>query len=442
MVNDLKQLLHDNVAQAPPDHLDLASVVEAGRRRARGRRTTVAAGAAGLVAACVGVAALASGLPGGADRSTPASHPPRPDAPTLRLTDARKAVEGRDYEELASYTNRNLDRDNGQYFDGVTDDGLILYRDGPRADQLYPRLALLDPATGSKEWLPRLAVGQSQTWPVELSAERIVLVALDGRRLTAYVLDRGAGEWRAMTWHGLPAVDDSRAQVGPDDRLYVPVPATRGQVPEGGWPTGPDGEADDANAEGDTYDLWSVSLTRASDVRDEHLRVGAVAFTDTTMVWTDSTNGHAGRVHVRDLATGEEHSFDPHAGERCNLLGFGATADRIVMSEYCGTYSRGVRDDRVQVLSTDGDQVVTIQDSDLDGGLVGPEGNLVTLTAYGDGEAGTYLYDLTDNAFLRLSDSYSRWAVGGGPVPGDQFFWNTSTNRGHGSTQHLGRLLD
>ena len=43
-------------------------------------------------------------------------------------------------------------------------------------------------------------------------------------------------------------------------------------------------------------------------------------------MWTDSTNGDAGRVHVRDLATGEEHAFDPRTGERCNLLSFGAAA--------------------------------------------------------------------------------------------------------------------
>ena len=49
-------------------------------------------------------------------------------------------------------------------------------------------------------------------------------------------------------------------------------------------------------------------------------------------------NGAAGQVHVRDLATGEETSFDPGPGERCNLLGFGATDERIVMAQYCGTY--------------------------------------------------------------------------------------------------------
>ena len=97
--------------------------------------------------------------------------------------------------------------------------------------------------------------------------------------------------------------------------------------------------------------------------------MGDVAFTDTEMVWTDSSNGAAGLVHVRDLASGAERSFDPQAGERCNLLGLGATGDRVVLSQYCGTYADGGRDDRVQVLTTDGDQVVTLQDDGMDGWL-------------------------------------------------------------------------
>ena len=59
-----------------------------------------------------------------------------------------------------------------------------------------------------------------------------------------------------------PGRDRRRAVLGPDGRLYVRVPATQGQPPEGGWPTGADGEAEDADAHGDTYQLWSVSLDR------------------------------------------------------------------------------------------------------------------------------------------------------------------------------------
>ena len=68
-------------------------------------------------------------------------------------------------------------------------------------------------------------------------------------------------------------------------------------------------------------------------------------------------------------------------GERCNLLAFGATDDRVVMSQYCGTYGGGVRDDRVQILTTDGDQVVTLQDSGIEGALGGSggTGDIVTV---------------------------------------------------------------
>ncbi len=44
-------------------------------------------------------------------------------------------MEGADYRVLASHTNDNLNRGNGQYLDGVTDDGLVLFRDGSQAQQ-------------------------------------------------------------------------------------------------------------------------------------------------------------------------------------------------------------------------------------------------------------------------------------------------------------------
>ena len=443
MVNELRELLSANVAAPPHDGLDLGAVVAGGRRRVRRRRLGALGGSA-LAATAVATASFVLLNPSPPDLT--AAGVPRPDAPTLRLADATPAVEGTDYRVLASYENENLNRDNGQYFDGVTDDGLVLFRDGPRMDQLRPRFALMDPDTGEKDWLPDLDVGQAQTWPVELGEERLVLLVAEGGmkvKLVAHVFDRDSHQWSEMAWPDLPKVEGSYdAVLGPDDRLYVPVPATRGGPPEGGWPMGPDGEADDADADGDTYRLWSASMTDASDVRDEELTVGSLAFTDSSMVWTDSTNGEAGQVHVRDLETGEEHSFDPRSGEKCNLLSFGATDDRIVMGQYCGTYDGGVRDDRVQVLDSDGDQVVTVQGSGLDGGLAsrGDQG-LVTVTSYEPGGDGTYLYDLGSGGFLRISEDVSSWSTGG-PTPDGLFLWNTPANRGRGMTQHLGELVD
>jgi hypothetical protein len=166
--------------------------VTAGRRRVRRRRV------AGAGIALASVALVGAGSFALVDQSPPdfaAAGVPRPEGPTLRLIDATPAVEGTDYRVLASSTNENLDADNGQCFDGVTDGGLILFRDGPRMDQPTPRFALLDPGIGEKDWLPDPDVGQAQTWPVDLGEDRLVLVSGGGGRGTeieAYVFDRGS----------------------------------------------------------------------------------------------------------------------------------------------------------------------------------------------------------------------------------------------------------
>ncbi|MFC5729506.1 MULTISPECIES: hypothetical protein [Nocardioides] len=444
-MNNLSELLSDTVADPPREERDLGPVLARGRQRVRRRRLTAFGGATLATAAVVATVSLVSLDPGPPDLAT--AGVPQPDAPTLRLADAVPATEGSDYRVLASHTTEDLYADNGQYFDGVTDDGRILFRDGPRRNQPQARFALMDPATGEKDWLPDLDAGVAQTWPLQLGEDRLVLLSPDERSktvgLVVHIFDRASRTWRTMTWAGLPEVEDPfRAVLGPKDRLYVPVPLTQGQPPKGGWPVSPDGEADDADADGDTYRLWSASLTDASDVRDEGLTVGSVAFTDDAMVWTDSTNGDAGQVHVRNLRTGAEHAFDPESGEKCNLLSFGATDDRIVMGQYCGTYDEGVRDDRVQVLDTEGNQVVTLQDSSIGGELASDHGDgLVTVTAYGRDTDGTYLYDLGSGRFLRITDEVSSWETSG-PVPRGQFLWNTPANRGNGMTQHLGELID
>jgi hypothetical protein len=204
-----------------------------------------------------------------------------------------------------------------------------------------------------------------------------------------------AAAWRTIGWPTLPANDNpSFVQIGPDGRAYVALVSDPGNVPEGGWPMGPDGEADDSDAEGEVRALWSMSLTEPADARDEGMQVGAFAFDDDDrLVWTDSTNGAAGRVHVRDLDSGEETSFDPGLGERCNLLGFDVAGGRIAMSQYCGTYDDGVRDDRVQVVTTEGEPVITVQDSGAEGGDLVAGGDFLTVTAYDRATAGMYVYD-------------------------------------------------
>jgi hypothetical protein len=112
------------------------------------------------------------------------------------------------------------------------------------------------------------------------------------------------------------------------------------------------------------------------------------------------------------------------------------------MGQYCGTYEDGVRDDRVQVLTTSGEQVTTIQDSGVDGYLAsGGDPGLVSVTSYQRGAEGTYVYDLAEDRFVRVSDSVSKWGLGG-PAPEGDLMWHTATNRGRGATQVVAEWLD
>ena len=130
MVNDLRELMHE--ASRPP----------AARPRATCRRPAGADGD-GCAYAAPGSSEVRHWPPARSPwrrchvartRRPPtwtAAGVPEVSGPSVRLTDARPAVEGQDYRELASYTNEDLESDNGEYFEGVTDDGLVLFRDGP-----------------------------------------------------------------------------------------------------------------------------------------------------------------------------------------------------------------------------------------------------------------------------------------------------------------------
>jgi len=238
VVNELKELMRENVAAPPPDHLDLDALLEAGHRRVRGRRTALVGGIS--LVAVGAVAAAVVGLGGGSSPKATADTRPEPEAPTIRLSDASPAVEGTDFQVLASHTNQNLDRANGQYFDGVTDDGLILYRDGPRGPDNFDRWGLLDPATNDVDWLPDPGLGGNQAFPIVLGADRLVLATMEGGlegNLVAHVFDRGSRQWYTVSWPDLPQVGFPSAALGPDGRLYVVTPATQGKPPPGGWPT-------------------------------------------------------------------------------------------------------------------------------------------------------------------------------------------------------------
>lgn len=91
MVVELRELLHES---SSPPHVsgDMTAVVQAGRRRVRVRRAKVFGGTA---PAAVIFSALAISGAGPTDREADT-----PEGPVLRLSDARRAVEGQDYRVL------------------------------------------------------------------------------------------------------------------------------------------------------------------------------------------------------------------------------------------------------------------------------------------------------------------------------------------------------
>ena len=75
----------------------------------------------------------------------------------------------------------------------------------------------------------------------------------------------------------------------------------------------------------------------------------------------------------------------------------------------------------------------------IDGGLA-DSSHLVTVSSYAEELGGTYVYDLTTDRFLRLSDATSKFAVGGS-APDGQLIWDTPVNKRHGAKLWLGEFL-
>ncbi|GAA1478387.1 hypothetical protein GCM10009623_28330 [Nocardioides aestuarii] len=444
MVNDLRELLRDSVSDAPHDDLDTTQLLAAGRSRVRRRRAVqlaAATAAVGLVAA--GASLVGPGLLG--NRAAPID---RPDlvGPVLHLEDAVEAGRG-DVEVVARHTEENLNRANGSHYYGVTDDGLVLVGDGPHGIRNELDLWFLDPETGEEQPLPS---PPDSDWGqvLELSEDRIVVYSygmVTADTTGAYVLDRETLEWSEVRWSGLPERDQRGVAIGPDGRVYLGVAMSPDEQREADLQAARDAaggrEVDDSGVTGERYALWSASLTDATDVRDEDLAVGSFAFDEDTMAWSARTNGTNDRVFVKDLDTGEVTDFDPMSGRRCNLLDFGLAGEQVVLSQYCGDLPEKQRDDRVQVVTTDGEPVVTVQSTSIDGAAVDDRWVEVQAQTLGqDSTDGTYLYDLETDRLLRVSDALSNFAIGGGPMPPGYVMWNQPVNDRRGQEEVIARL--
>jgi hypothetical protein len=327
-------------------------------------------------------------------------------------------VEGRDYEVLATVTNENLEVGNGQSVHGVTEDGLVVVGDGPHDVENRIQWGLLDPRKATTQWLPETPDGAAHPeFLLEATAERLVFLAEydEPGELVVWTYDRASDRWAqrsldvtatGMTWDNSYLAG---SRIGPEGRLYFSVNIGEGFRQAQLWSTSLDGDADPAD------------LRREAVVGDWDLDGDELTF-------TEATNEPSSIIHVRDLATGEERTFDAQSGSRCNSLGLDQVGEHIVLAQFCGDTPAG-RDDRVQVIDTHGEPVVTLQDDGLD--IAGAADEFVTVRSYADGASGVYAYDLDTGRFLRLGEGHVRY--GGSHVGRDDVLtWTTPVNGGNG----------
>lgn len=434
-MNDLSTLMHAESSTVPPTPSDMATVLATGRRRVR-RRRALGVGGAALAAGALAVGlSVTLPIPNAAETAAGPAAAPGSDlpGPQITLTGAVDAVAGQHYDVLASQTNDDLNSDNGTYLRGVTDDGLTLIQDGPRIDSDKVRWGLRSPA-GDVEWLPARLGPDDDVRPLALGHDRLVLARVAsartaGTEITVELYDRTTRTWSSRAVPRSP-IEVANMQIGPDERLWYTAAHSPARAP---------GDTDDA----DTFRLLSVALDGRAAPRVEASRMGSYGFGNGTVVWTDATNGRPGMVHVRDTTTGEERSHDPRTDDRCDLLGFSVAGERIALNQHCGVVD-GARDDRIQVISTDGDQIGTFRGNSFEGRLVGSDGRRLLVEHASAENSGSYLVDLDaeDRPVFRLAQGLSGFPTYGLVAPDGAWFFSEAVNDAHGDKTTVVRWRD
>ncbi len=418
MPQDLRDLLDASVASPPTDHLDLAAVVHQGRRRVRRRRHVVVGS---VVAATVVAVAAPLALPRlTGSTGAPAAGTP-PVGKVVHLSAATDARPGRDYALLSTLTNPDLNSGNGTRIVALTVSGRAVVQDGPHGVHNRSRWGYLDPATDTVDWLPSLPDGDAADQLVSADDERVVLFGYQSleRRLELWTYDAGRGTWLrgdVPTAAVSLSIDTFGGLRVDGDRAWFAVETPKGH-------------------RGQRFDLWSAPVA-GGQPRDEHLVVGDFDVDGDELTYLGSTNRPDSVLHVRSLSSGADRSVDIRSGSRCNALGLERDGDRVVLRQYCGT-RHGVRDDRVQVVTTDGDPVVTLQDDDLESGA--SSDRYVTLQSFAGRHQGSYVYDLDRERLLRLSTRPTSWS-GSQMVAGRYLSWGTGTRDRQGETLRLAQM--
>lgn len=394
MMTELRQILRETVEDPPAGGIDHAAVLGAGRDRVRRRRRVGVAGAAAAVAVVTAAVVVPGGRP-----PEPAQHV-LPAAP-VRLTpdDARPvAPEVLVRTRTVQGPGDDIDYDR---IDGITEDGLVV-----RARYTYrgdiSEYGLVDPATGSIDWLPQPAWDIGSPQPLELGADRLVF--LDNRHAERHhtlVFDRTTRTWthpRLELPDGRDRFFGTYGQLGDDGRVYFPDLS--------------DEEQPDWSSVIATRQWWSAPVTGGTARHETALDGLSVTWSGTARATADA----AGRILLtRDGATRTVTEAKPAGCAGLPLLTI--AGNRVIAGYVCGDRSKLV------VLDQGGTPEMSVGSGWF--GVMAADDRRALIS----GETGTYVLDLDRQELLRMGDSSAVFAMGLLPTPavdGDLVAWNTS----------------
>ena len=381
MSTDLHAALREAVADAPIDESDLRTVVDAGSRRVR-RRTAFRVGSSALVA----VAAVLTSVAVGSSRS---DQEPRPvDVVHLDLSRAER----QDLDVLTSLRTtwrepmNELDHDR---FEGLTTDGRVLRSRYTYDGDVY-ELGLLNPETGSTDWLPSPPVAAQTV--VELSADRLVLFArVSSRRSALLVFDRRSETWESSIVRlpdGLEMHVPFRLALGSDGRLYL------GSTFEG---------------ESGPLSWWSYDVPEGGEGRPQPALTGtAVAWGDGVQARADSdgrvvlSSSAAERLVAEERPAGCEPPTDPDLASMPVTVGL--AGNRPVVTYWCGDVAQAT----TRVYDVDGGDAIQVAGA---GFLAADEDHVLLATAQGE-PGGVYLLDLDRLTLARIGPAMHDAQVG------------------------------
>jgi hypothetical protein len=406
-MNDLTTLMHQASDQAPPDRLEVETLVRAGRSRVRRRRAV-----AGIAVAAV--AGLVAGVPMLFHAPSRTAQPAGEPGQVLTLADATAAQRGIDYDVMSTFTAHSTDSTfDGDFVRGVLTDGTVVVQSYPRGPDGATRITL---------------VGADRSRPVDaprslgnyLGATPTALV-FGGDVTGVWTLDLASLEWR-QTLEGQDFDTNVPAQ---------PFSATQGRPTEIHLAAA----ATDRRA---TRPIYMATLGERDGTRLAN--GGDVEAFGTHDAWTGTYDAPNDSVVVRDEATGKETSFDPKTG-RCDQKDLGLAADRVVVMVNCADAGKEQNEtdvvDRIDVFDLTGKAITRITGEDL--GPVRMTERFLTISSSQKGEAGTYTYDLETGRFLKVEDAMSGLA-GNETGTGSTLVWEQRLDGDSGATYVVARM--